>query len=280
MKKRILAFVILAIIAVSSFTMISCKEKTTYEIVSEAITKTLSLESVDLDFDEVAKTTTNIAGRSVAVTVESNNEMQIEGFNSENSKFNVSSVTTVSDQSLLTETYYDGEYYYVRESGKRLKIEKDNEEAELLNSVDNIKTLIVQIPEELLSEAVLTVDEENKTKSLEIEIEDDKFKELFQEYIDLQKSALDKQYDGSYGDIVFVNVINGKISLLINEEGYLENYTVSCKMIFRLYYSVGKTDYTARISVEDEAIFGFNNQGEKVTVTPPKEIDKYKLQEI
>ncbi len=279
MKKRILALTLLVITVISVFAFTSCKEKTTYEIVSEAITKTLALESLDLDFDEYAKTITQLAGQSVAVTVESNHEMQIVDFNSKNSKFDISSVTTVSGQGVRSETYYDGNDYYVESNGTKTKIEGDSEDASLLNSVNNVKTLIMQIPEELLAEIELTENEENGTKALELEIEDAKFKEIFEDYIDLQKDAIDKQYDGKYGDIVLKNVTNGKISIVVNEDGYLDSYTVSSKMIFTMDYSVGKLEYDIRISVDSESSFNFNNPGEKVTIEAPEDIDDYKLQE-
>lgn len=279
MKKRILSLTLLVITLISVFAFTSCKEKTTYEIVSEAITKTLALESLDLDFDEYAKTITQLAGQSVAVTVESNHEMQIVDFNSKNSKFDISSVTTVSGQGVRSETYYDGNDYYVESNGTKTKIEGDSEDASLLNSVNNVKTLIMQIPEELLAEIELTENEENGTKALELEIEDAKFKEIFEDYIDLQKDVLDKQYDGKYGDIVLKNVTNGKISIVVNEDGYLDSYTVSSKMIFTMDYSVGKLEYDIRISVDSESSFNFNNPGEKVTIEAPEDIDDYKLQE-
>lgn len=279
MKNRILAFIMLAVIFASAFTLLSCKEKTTYEIVSEAITKTLSLESVDMDFDEYAKTTTEIDGKGVALTVESNHDMIVNGFNTDNAKFNVSSVSTLSGQAMRSKTYYDGEFYYVDSNDTKVKVEKDSEDALLLNSVKNAKTLIKQIPEELLTEIVLEEDEANGTKILELEIEDAKFKEIFKEYIDLQKDTLDSQYDGKYGDVVLKNVTNGKISLLINEEGYIESYTVSSKMIFTMEYYTGGNRYNIRIAVDNESSFKFNDIGKKVTITPPDDLDKYKLQD-
>lgn len=279
MKKRILSLVLIVAAVMSLFSLTSCKQKTTYEIVSEAINKTMSLESVDLDFDEFAKTTTEILGKSVNLTVESDHEMKIVGFDSEDSKFEDSSVTTVSGQAVRSETYYDGEYYYVDSNGSKEKIDGDSDNGEMLNVVNNIKTLIMHIPEKLLTEIELKENEDEKTKILELEISDEDFEEIFEDYIDLQLDLINKQYDDQFGDLKLKNVTNGKISLVINDEGYLESYTVSSKIIFYMEFSSGGRKYDVRIAVDNESSFKFNNLGKSVSISAPDDIDDYKLQE-
>jgi hypothetical protein len=164
------------------------------------------------------------------------------------------------------DVYSDGEYYYVSMMNQKVKINADNQESvSEYNVIEDMDTLIIELPEELFENQVFVVNPDG-TKSLELAVSGEKFNEL---YSDFAKELADSAAEGlEYGDLSFEDI---KIKLTVNKDGYLSEYDLS--FVMNMSMSMMGTEVLAKITTDCPIVI--NNPGKEVIVTPPEDLDSY-----
>ncbi len=230
MKRKILFLLLSIVILLASS---SCEEESAYKLVNDAIKKTISLPSFELEWDRTLKM------ESDTIIDENGNIIKIkaQNYNSENQKMFIENYSKKLDST--TFVYQEGNYYYESSDNGDFKYYKDDS-SELSNVfffeyICNLGNFFVDYPEKYFENAIISV------------IENDHTSVLFEVPIDFL-----------FGDLLFTAQENATVDISINTDGYITSFIV--------YYTVD-TQYHSLIQTQTETL-SFQNIGESVEVVP------------
>lgn len=254
--RKILSFVLIAAILVASLGLVSCQEKkSAYEVVSEAITKTTSMNS--FSFNCNLKSSTTEDGETTNEDIKL--EYVISGIKNEKPEYSAKITTSAENMTITMGYVFKGGTYYVDAFGFKVKTSEGDEgfDEQGLDDMEPktvYEMLIVQIPEELLKDA--EIKEEDGKKSVEISIPAEKFTEVFKKW---GESMNEEEGDTKLSDI--------KLEIVIAENGYLAEYNLS--------FGVEET-YEGVVSKGTGSYFiTFNNPGQEASVELPEDAADY-----
>lgn len=260
MKK--LTSLLLALLLIASLPLfVSCK-KSAYQTFTDAYEKYSALDSIDAKMD--IKMKMEMTGATFEMPMSYN--IKASGIKTQNPVFNADTTVSMLGMEMNLDVYSDGEYYYVSMMNQKVKINADNQESvSEYNVIEDMDTLIIELPEELFENQVFVVNPDG-TKSLELAVSGEKFNEL---YSDFAKELADSAAEGlEYGDLSFEDI---KIKLTVNKDGYLSEYDLS--FVMNMSMSMMGTEVLAKITTD--CPIDINNPGKEVIVTPPEDLDSY-----
>lgn len=222
------------------FIITSCSEDNSYTLVNNAIKKTLSLPSFELEWERNVKTEadsiTDISGNFI--------HMMAENYNLENERIFISNYSNGLD---TTTFYFEDDYCYYsinpEVSQFYCKTYKENvSDYYIMRLIRSIfEDFLVEFPIEYLSDAVITK-KDNGLKSV-----------MF--YV---------PYEFIFKNSEFTPISNPQIEITVNNDGYISEYKFVCSMISDTSYQTYITTQTEVISfinpsksVEIESIEGY-----------------------
>ncbi len=255
MKTKILSLVLAVVMAVSALSLVSCQEKkTTYEIVSEAISNTLALDMVNITIDEKVKQT--VEGESQT----QNSEMAIlmKGFNTDNPEYSTDFKISSSGVTIDMGIYFKDNYFYVDAMGSKGKTEKGIE-TESYDIHQIVKKILCQIPEDQFADKTL---EEGK---IEFIIPADVFEKTFEGFTKLSTAAIENA-----ATVKSKTFENCKVVIEV-KDGYVSSYSISYEL--DLVAKVQGQEYTFAIEATDN--LKVNEPGKEVSVKVPSNLGEY-----
>lgn len=254
--KKLTAVALTLVMLVSVFALTSCEKVTAYSLVTDAVAKTNALDSFEADM--------NIAmGMSVmGVTMEVPMDYNIKaaGLKGENPVSFSTIDMSLMGATMTTESYMEGDWCYISVSGQNMKV-KVGEDSEEYDGYANIESAIKGLPEEVLSEVEI-VENEGGTKTVSVAIEDDKFAEIYKDFIDSMAASATETND-SISDI---SITNATVEITVDENGYVSVY----KMAFDMNIDVETSGIVVGTEASVEMEITFKNPGTAVTITPPE----------
>lgn len=260
-------FITLLLCTFILLTFAACgKNKSADKYFKDAYDKTSALDSYNCRF--TIKNTSSITG---IVTTD-----QAE-FNTKNtdtkSKFPIiESNLTFNDVNGLhtSNMYIDDKYIYYDEGNGKTKIAVENDTAKkvppLFGFPSNKSTIFAELPSPMLKD--IKIDNgKNNSKSFEVSITEEQLKNMF-------KSVVNTSY--ILGSVTseaetVIGIKNAKVNVTIDKNGYISEYGIR----FTTEVSVPLIGSSVIRTTQTSAKLEFIAAGEKITVTPPTDLDKY-----
>ena len=226
MKRKILLS-LLSIIILLAFT--SCGEENAYKLVNDAIDKTLSLPSFELEWDRTVKlesdTITDINGNVI--------KLKVENYGTENQKMFIENYSKGLDSTTLI--YQEGDYYYESSDNGNFKYDVNSSQDLAFESICNLGHFLVDYPKKYFENAIISV------------IENDHTSVLFEVPLNFL-----------FDNLFVTDQETATVDISINTDGYVTSYIV--------YYTID-TQYHSLIQTQTEML-SFQNIGESVEVVP------------
>ncbi len=279
MKKKLLslmlAIMMLAIMMlVSTLMLTSCENVTAFQLVSDALVKTNSLDSIDAVIDMKTKVDMTMAGETTTQEMPVELEIKASGIQSDALKMLLSTSMEMEGQKMSVDVYQEGEWFYMEMFGMGVKM-KAGEMTEEYDGMKQLEDLCKEIPEALLAD-VEVVKNDDGTKTVSAAIPDDQMHLLFPELIDdMTESIAGGEFEF---ELVNFTVTDGKIAVKVTEDGYVSSYQVAYKMSFTMNLGaemealgMGSIDVVSEI----DGTVTYNNPGADVVVTPMKGYESF-----
>ena len=221
------------------------KPLTPAEQVSEAIKKIDALSDIDFDMNMDIKM--NVSGTEMEIPVKMN--YKIKGVHAENPVIYNKTEMTMMGETMVTETYVEGEWAYMVMDDIKYKMKA--EDADMDISTDD---MLKDLPEEIMKTAE-TVENADGSITMKVSVPADKFGEIFDEMIEGMNSSM----GGSEVDEIKLN--NASVETTI-KDGYVISYIIGYDMEMSM---MGET-----VTAQATASITFNNVGKEVTITFPE----------
>ncbi len=242
-----LLLIILALFTVLSFA--SCNEKTTEEIINEAIENTSKLTEYEAKMD----ITMDMAMSGMTINLPMNTVMKIKDADKENPIISATTTTSMLGQSMTIETYMDSEYVYIVEDGDGYKISVDTAMDDY-DYTSDVEEMLKKLPADLLADMELT-EKDDGSVGVSITLPDETFKDVFGDLIESMNEAAE-------GDVIDdLKVADCNVSVFVKDD-YISTYEIS----FNMEMSMMGIKADTAITVKMELV----NPGEAVTITPPE----------
>lgn len=259
MKRSILAvFLVLAML----LTLAACgkdKNPNAYELVSSAIKKTQSLDSLDMAMSMKMSMATE--GFSMDVPVEY--DIKAVDVHSKNPKMSMVMSMDMMGNSVDMDFYMEDGYYYMSTMGQNMKFKA--EAGDEYDALGQANDLMVDLDEEYLKDVAI-VTNSNGSKTVKLKMDSDTFKKAFKELVDTTgKDAV----EGATIDNITIS--NATVEITVDKEGYISAYNVK----FDMSVSVEVMGTTNVITIKLDAGILYKNPGKAVTVTAPEGYKNY-----
>ncbi len=269
MKKKILSLALAALMLVSLFAFTSCAKETPFSLVKSAVEKTSALDAIDVDMTMDMSMDMMGISMDIPMTI----DMQATGLKTEAPKVYTNMKTETSGIEMTVEIYQDGEYFYItipmlgniKTKASALTADYD--------SMSDVESMIKVLPEELFTEEIVIVENTDGTKTVAIDIADEKFNEIYKEFVDGATASI---AEGT--ELSEFALANAKVEVTVNEDGYVAVYKISFDMEMTLSMGedmaalgMGEMEVTATV----DSVITYNNPGEAVTVTPMENLDSF-----
>ena len=167
------------------------KELTAYELVKSAVDKNIALESSEIEMG--LKMSMSIMGISLDVPINYNIKTAKEnGYTKASAVMNMD----LMGESLNTNIYVDNDYIYLSDSsGEKMKLPVSNTLASEYNVSKIVEQMMKELPEDILKD-VQIVNNNNGSKTVNVEISEEKFNEIFREYTNSAFSSVLSELSG------------------------------------------------------------------------------------
>lgn len=257
MKKRILSLALALCMLCALLTACGepAKEKTTAEILSEAVEKTEVLDSVSAQM----KIEMEMEAEGISMSIPMSIDLKCKDAKSENPTIWVRLNTELFGQSMEIEVYQEDQWSYMVMGDMKYKSKSEDATDEFDYSDDILKDL----PDELL-EGVAPVKNEDGSQTITISVPDDKFAEIYNDLI--ESINTDESVDLSQ-----IKISDAVVKITVNN-GYIIVYDMSFVMEMTVEDVTTKTEVKASIT--------YDNPGEPVEITPPEGYKDFEEQEI
>lgn len=262
--KKLSAFLLAALFVITAILFTSCKTLTSYQVFSEAMEKTESLDSAEYTVKTKIKTKIG----EMEITMPINYSVKTSGLKSESPVFSGSMSMDLGFSKVEASIYNSGKYAYVSTSGMKIKMDISSDEGKNFDFSSIQEEFMANLSEDVLKDVVF-VQNDDGSKTMDIELTAEQFNQFF-------KEAYDSVYDQLIGDEesdvkADIKLENTKLSIVINGDGYISKYALSYDMTVNVVADGEESSVFASVTSEIE----FINPGQPVEVTPPSDIDKY-----
>ncbi|MBQ7336989.1 MAG: hypothetical protein IJW40_00890 [Clostridia bacterium] len=245
----------LALLLICS-TLVACGKPTTFEVVTDAVNKTLALDSISATMEMTMDMEMASLGTSVEVPMTTT--IKASGLQSDAPVILTELTMSMMGIEMETVNYVEGEYMYMTMLGESYKVKmEDMTDYDGMNDIDN---LIKALPEALLSEIEATENADG-TKTVKVEVPNDMLDTIYGELLaQVQQSAA----EGATVDSC--NITEAAVEITIDKDGYISVYDMS----FLMEMGMSVEGFSMDVSADVEAKVTYENPGEPVTVTPPE----------
>jgi len=183
--KKIMSFTLVLLLVVSCAVLPSCKKKTPYELVSEAIANTTTYSSYEVTM------TMDMEMSVMGMKVETDmvQDMAASGLDGDSPVIKATQKANAVGQSTEVGIYFKEGVYYISVLGQKVKVDQDaiaeSELADynLADDADDFSDIIVALPETVFKEDTVIVENSDGTKSVELTLTADEFKEIYSEFV-------------------------------------------------------------------------------------------------
>lgn len=222
-----------------------------YSTVSKAINKTRKLNEISAQMKMEINMAIGENDVSLPVVVNVN----AKNLRDDNPTVLTDIAMLVSGNEVTMQVYREDEWGYITVEDEKYKT-KISKSGTQYDYTDDISNMLKDIPKDTLKGAKIKKEKSGKYIA-ELEMNSKEFSEIFKDFMD----NIDENY--GIGDSS-ADVYNAKLNVIV-ENGYISLYNI----YFKKLIDDGKAE------VEFNATLKYNNPGEKVTITPPKEYKKY-----
>lgn len=183
--KKLLSLSLAVLLIISCILLPSCKKKPPYELVSEAIENTKTYSSYTSKFDINMEIT--IMG--MKVDTEINMELSASGVNTDSPIYRSTMTTTALGETTTADVYVKDGIYYIKSDDISTKISADKIDGTLLEDMKidsedtDLSDVIVALPETAFKEDTVIVENDDGTKSVELELTAEEFKNAYTEFV-------------------------------------------------------------------------------------------------
>lgn len=215
--KRIIALALTLAMAFSLvFAFSSCgkqeeKEKTAYEVYTEALKKNNELDSYALALDMKM----SVSADGVSTDVPMTYDIKASGIKSGSPVYSAEMKMSMAGMTLTIPMYSDGKYVYMEMFGQKIKSSADDSDADM----KSFTNLVAKIQSEESFAGVTVTENEDGSKSMEIALKSADFNEAYGDLLDALLGSLGEELNGVG---VSMTANDAKLAVTINKSGYIE----------------------------------------------------------
>ena len=267
MRKQKL-FIAIASLLIAVVVLAGCsstpKEQTAYELVKSAVEKTTALDSSEMNLNMNMKM--SLMGMTVEIPMKYSIKSAKEG---EDTIALANMEMTVTGQSVKADIFVDKDYVYINEpnSNAKIKVSLKDDLAKTYNVKSFSESIIKTLPEDILKDVTVTKDD-NGNRTVDVQISEEKFNELFKGYIDSALSGALSEISETDTTIKFSNT---KVNITVDKNGYISKYNLAFDMNMKMEMQ----GITMDINASCDSVCSFVNPGTKVVVERPADLDTY-----
>lgn len=268
--KRIIALALTLAMAFSLvFTFSSCgkqeeKEKTAYEVYTEALKKNNELDSYALALDMKM----SVSADGVSTDVPMTYDIKASGIKSGSPVYSAEMKMSMAGMTLTIPMYSDGKYVYMEMFGQKIKSSADDSDVDMKSFTD----LVAKIQSEESFAGVTVTENEDGSKSMEIALKSADFNEAYGDLLDALLGSLGEELNGVG---VSMTANDAKLTVTINKSGYIEKVGLKSDVKVTMTIEGENSEMNVSLDISGE----YKNIGETVVVTPPADLDSYKEKE-
>lgn len=253
MKKRLISLLLALTVLCTGILFTGCqggllKEKSTYEIINDALKKTQDLESMAAEMK--MELGMDVGGMTMSIPATIN--IKAKDMKSDSPILSMLISMSLLGQSIDMELYTEDQWAYMVMGDMKYKTKAEDMQSEF-EYAENMDDMLQQIPEELLKDVEL-VKAEDGSQSVTIAYPAEMFAQNYEELIGSLNSVTEINVDE-------LNISDAAVKLTI-ADGYVTMYDVAFKMEMTVEGVSTTTDAKVTITYE--------NPGQEVTVTPPE----------
>lgn len=231
------------------------EQVTAYSLTSRAVEKTRSLDSFDAKLD--VNISSNVAGVDIAVPL--GTKVKAAGLKGDNAVY-----YTGTDAG---ESFYEGDWCYTVSAGIGTKKQVEGgggvcEAVETINSIQQV------LPAMLLVDVTIT-DDADGLKTVSVPIPDDKFEEIFNEFIsNMSVETVNDALEGA-AEITSFRGYNAVVRITVSQNGYVKSYAINFDLDVTANVTFLFIKTTTTFTSNVDAVLTYNDPGTPVTITFP-----------
>ncbi len=227
-----------------------CSKELTF---NEIIENTSALDAVEA----IIKTEVSMGAENFSVTVPVTVDMKAKGLTGESPVVWAKTTTSMFGESMITETYTEGEYIYFKSDdfgSYKMKVADIGDE---YDTTGDFSAMLQNLPEDLLENTEITKNEDG-TRTITLSIPDEKFSELFGDLAKDISESLAEAQEGEDADLALANAV---VTVTVADK-YVKKYEIEFTM---------EIDFMGiQMSAETSCSVEIVKTGDDVTVTPPE----------
>ena len=238
------------------------EQVTAYSLSSRAVEKTRSLDSFDAMLE--VNISSNIAGVDVAVPL--GTKVKAAGLKGTAPVYYSGTGETVFGSA--SESFYEGEWCYTVTAGvgSKQKVEGGGAVCEGVATINSIQQVL---PAMLLVDVTIGSDE-NGLKTVSVPIPDDKFEEIFSEFVnEMTVDAVNGALEGA-AEITSYRGYNAVVRITVSENGYVKSYAINFDLDVTANVTVFILKTTTTFTSNVDAVLTYTDPGMPVTITFPE----------
>ncbi len=260
MKKKILSLTLAALMMASLLCFSSCaKPETAYTLISGAVKKTEALNDLDMTMEM------NMAMQVMGldVTVPMTYDIKATGLKSDAPVYRMDMTMSVLGMEMSVDAYVEGNDCYVStrevlsDEPVNVKMTLDQFAADN-ETIDSVQSMVQPLSEEQLADKEIVVNEDG-SKTVSVEMDEETFNRIFDTFVDSAVAAAAEDAEGMQ-----LSMSNIKLDMTVGPDGYFDSYRIAFDMTMTMEEAGISMDMECHV----DAMATYNNPGEKVTVTP------------
>lgn len=263
--KKISAVLLAVMLIVSAAVFTSCKKKTAYEVFSEALEKTKSLDSVEFNMDMatsvpdeddsgIIKYSAKISGLGGSPIASGDVAVESSGVSMKSSVYNA-----------------DGFAYIGMGEMSKTKAELDEPTALMYDLVSMFRIVTASLPEEVFADAKV-VENSDKTNTVTVSLTQEQFEQYFKGTAFETKTYTNGLPDDGTSSYK-ITIEDVKVSVTVGKDGYISKYEAGYKISIKV--SIGGSDVDFISGAVTAVGVNLVNPGSTVTVDVPADLDSY-----
>ena len=239
------------------------EQVTAYSLTSKAVGKTRALDSFDAILDISIKT--NIAGADVTVPIKT--KVKAAGLKGTSPVYYSGTDMTALGSAVQSESYYEGNWCYTVSAGVGTKKQVEGG-GSVCEGVETINSIQQVLPAMLLVDVTIESGE-NGLKTVSVPIPDEKFEEIFSEFVnEMTVETVNSSLEGA-AEITSYRGYNAVVRVAVNKDGYVESYAINFDLDVTANVTVFIFKTTTTLTGNVDAVLTYSDPGKPVTITFP-----------
>ena len=272
MKKHCRSILVISLILLclilSSCSSDGISKLNAYQLVKSAVEKTSQLESYEME--QKVSSTTELLGEEMETILAF--DLKVADAAGKTPRAIGTMSLTLMGEEIKIDAYYENDVIYMSVEDEKVRIDASDEEAQTYQFLDTQKGILQIVPEDVLKDTKVT-DNEDKSRTVELEPDEEKFSEIYNELI--SRMSNEEAYAEMMEDLkTTISIHDAHISITVLPSGYIGEYNISFTMDLQM--SSKAEDFEYSINMDVDASIVYKDPGAKVTVTAPADLDTYK----